>query len=70
MFLHAVPSGTLRGVLWGFPGALREGLLGPRWGLLWGISGSFSVVSLGLVWGISGAGGACIHEANQLYAPP
>ena len=55
MFLHAVPSGTLRGVLWGFPGALREGLLGPLRGLLWGLSGNFSVVSLGLLLVFSGA---------------
>ena len=55
MFLHAVPSGTLRGVLWGFPGALREGLLGHLRGLLWGLSGNFSVVSLGLLLVFSGA---------------
>ena len=61
----------LSGALWEGPlRLLWEGPLGLLWGLLCGLSGNVSVVSPGLVWGISGAGGACIHEANQLYAPP
>ena len=63
-------TGASLGLSGGSSGAYLEGPLGLLWGLLWDLSGSVSVVSLLLVWGISGAGGARIHEANQLYAPP